>query len=103
VSSVPLSLQSFTPKITFLNTTPITPNHHLISTIYFLAFVFGIGTQYGNEIQAETSKLGDDNGAVTERTPFLWSGRNQVEVSKRAHVIKALLYAVQNFYAFMLM
>jgi len=43
------------------------------------------------------------NGAVTERTPFLWSGRNQVEVSKRAHVIKALLYAVQNFYAFMLM
>ncbi|KAF8866564.1 Ctr copper transporter [Acephala macrosclerotiorum] len=29
--------------------------------------------------------------------------RNQVEVSKRAHVIKALLYAVQNFYAFMLM
>ncbi|CAL3962192.1 unnamed protein product [Diplocarpon coronariae] len=29
--------------------------------------------------------------------------RNQVEVSKRAHVIKALLYAVQTFYAFMLM
>jgi len=43
------------------------------------------------------------SGAVTERTPFLWSGRNQVEVSKRAHVIKAFLYAVQNFYAFMLM
>lgn len=42
-------------------------------------------------------------GAVTERTPFLWSGRNQVEVSKRAHAIKALLYAIQNFYAFMLM
>ncbi|PSS27738.1 hypothetical protein M430DRAFT_62949 [Amorphotheca resinae ATCC 22711] len=29
--------------------------------------------------------------------------RNQVEVTKRAHVIKALLYAFQNFYAFMLM
>ncbi|TVY73481.1 Copper transport protein CTR2 [Lachnellula suecica] len=29
--------------------------------------------------------------------------RNQVEVSKRAHVIKAALYAIQNFYAFMLM
>ncbi|KAI6708357.1 ctr copper transporter [Diplocarpon mali] len=42
-------------------------------------------------------------GAVTETTPFLWTGRNQVEVSKRAHVIKALLYAVQTFYAFMLM
>jgi len=43
--------------------------------------------------------LGDD----TENTPFIWSGRNQVEVSKRAHVIKAALYALQNFYAFMLM
>ncbi|KAL3423571.1 ctr copper transporter family protein [Phlyctema vagabunda] len=42
-------------------------------------------------------------GAVTENTPFLWSGQNQVEVTKRAHVIKALLYALQNFYAFMLM
>jgi len=29
--------------------------------------------------------------------------RNQVEVSKRAHVIKAFLYAAQTFYAFMLM
>jgi len=29
--------------------------------------------------------------------------RNQVEVTKRAHVFKAVLYAVQNFYAFMLM
>lgn len=44
--------------------------------------------------------LGDDN---TENTPFLWSGKNQVEVNKKAHVIKALLYAIQNFYAFMLM
>ena len=43
------------------------------------------------------------NGAITERMPLWWSGRNQVEVTKRAHVIKALLYAVQNFYAFMLM
>lgn len=49
------------------------------------------------------AKRTDEVPLVTERTPFLWSGRNQVEVSKRAHVIKALLYAVQNFYAFMLM
>jgi len=41
--------------------------------------------------------------AVTERTPFLWTGRNQVEVSQKAHVIKAVIYAVQTFYAFMLM
>ncbi|CZR50922.1 related to a putative low-affinity copper transport protein [Phialocephala subalpina] len=52
-----------------------------------------------DEVPPEMSEC----GVVTERTPFLWSGRNQVEVSKRAHVIKALLYAVQNFYAFMLM
>ncbi|KAK0119065.1 hypothetical protein ONS95_007928 [Cadophora gregata] len=42
-------------------------------------------------------------GAVTERTPFLWTGRNQVEVSQKAHIIKAVIYAVQTFYAFMLM
>jgi hypothetical protein len=42
-------------------------------------------------------------GDVTETTPFIWSGRNQVEVSKRAHVVKAALYAFQTFYAFMLM
>lgn len=29
--------------------------------------------------------------------------RNQVEVSQKAHVIKAVIYAVQTFYAFMLM
>ncbi|KAM0819600.1 putative Copper transport protein [Seiridium cardinale] len=44
-----------------------------------------------------------DDGHLTETTPFLWSGRNQIEVSKRAHIIKALLYAVQSFYAFMMM
>ncbi|KAK0618517.1 CTR2 long splice variant [Bombardia bombarda] len=40
---------------------------------------------------------------VTESTPFLWSGQNRVEVSRRAHVIKSVLYGVQNFYAFMIM
>ncbi|TVY23275.1 Copper transport protein [Lachnellula hyalina] len=43
------------------------------------------------------------NESVAERTPLVWSGRNQVEVSQRAHIIKAALYAIQNFYAFMLM
>jgi len=43
------------------------------------------------------------NGAITESTPLWWTGRNQVEVTQRAHVIKAALYALQNFYAFMLM
>ena len=44
-------------------------------------------------------------GAVTERTPFLrWSGRNQVpSKTAPAHVMRALLYAAQTFYAFMLM
>jgi hypothetical protein len=41
--------------------------------------------------------------AVTENTPFVWSGHQQVEVSKRAHVVKAVLYAVQTLYAFMIM
>ncbi|KAI1845711.1 hypothetical protein JX266_008076 [Neoarthrinium moseri] len=51
----------------------------------------------------ETAPPADHDRPVTENTPFLWSGRNQVEVNKRAHIIKALLYAVQCFYAFMMM
>ncbi len=39
----------------------------------------------------------------TETTPFLWAGQNRVEVTRRAHFIKAILYGVQNFYAFMIM
>ncbi|KAI8720686.1 Copper transport protein [Fusarium sp. LHS14.1] len=39
---------------------------------------------------------------VTESTPIL-SGQNQEQADQRAHIIKAVLYALQNFYAFMLM
>ncbi|TPX18461.1 uncharacterized protein E0L32_011646 [Thyridium curvatum] len=39
----------------------------------------------------------------TETTPFLWTGRDRPEVTKRAHLIKAVLYGIQNFYAFMIM
>ncbi|KAH8815089.1 CTR2 long splice variant [Xylogone sp. PMI_703] len=59
--------------------------------------------QASRQYEAWVAKKYEEVPTVTERTPFLWSGRNQVEVSKRAHVIKAILYAVQNFYAFMLM
>jgi copper transporter 1 len=44
-----------------------------------------------------------DDEPATETTPFLWTGRNQPAVNKRAHLIKAVLYGIQNFYAFMLM
>ncbi|KAG9244453.1 CTR2 long splice variant [Calycina marina] len=42
-------------------------------------------------------------GAIAESTPLWLTGRNQDDVAKRAHVFKAVLYAVQSFYAFMLM
>ncbi|KAM0280387.1 hypothetical protein ACHAQH_004100 [Verticillium albo-atrum] len=48
-------------------------------------------------------KATDDGEPDTETTPFLWTGSQQVEASKTAHVIKAVLYALQNFYAFMIM
>ncbi|KFH48059.1 Copper transport protein-like protein [Hapsidospora chrysogenum ATCC 11550] len=41
--------------------------------------------------------------AVTETTPFFTSGQNQTPAAQRAHLIKGLLYALQTFYAFMLM
>ncbi|KAK3341193.1 Ctr copper transporter family-domain-containing protein [Lasiosphaeria hispida] len=43
-------------------------------------------------------------GAVAENTPlFLRSGQNRDDITSRAHAIKAVLYGVQNFYAFMIM
>lgn len=45
---------------------------------------------------------GDD--AVAETTPFFFTpGQNQAQAGRRAHLIKGVLYALQNFYAFMLM
>jgi len=52
------------------------------------------------ECKSWDKRVGDEN---TENTPFLWPGRNKVEVNTKAHIIKALLYAIQNFYAFMIM
>ncbi|CAK7232510.1 copper transpport protein [Sporothrix bragantina] len=46
---------------------------------------------------------GDRDDNDTETTPFLRTGQAQAEVNKRAHLIKAALYGVQNFYAFMIM
>ncbi|KAL7805159.1 Ctr copper transporter [Trichoderma aethiopicum] len=45
----------------------------------------------------------DDEEIVTETPAFHRPGQNRETVSKRGHVIKATLYAIQNFYAFMLM
>ncbi|KAG5913534.1 hypothetical protein E4U61_006802 [Claviceps capensis] len=40
---------------------------------------------------------------LTETTPFLAPGQSHENASKQGHVLKAVLYGVQNFYAFMLM
>ncbi|KAH6691745.1 CTR2 long splice variant [Plectosphaerella plurivora] len=44
-----------------------------------------------------------DGETATETTPFLWTGSQQVEATRSAHIFKAVLYALQNFYAFMIM
>lgn len=41
---------------------------------------------------------------ITETTPLAWAiGQNKAQVNQRTHLVKAVLYAVQTFYAFMLM
>ena len=42
-------------------------------------------------------------GAPTETTPFLAPGQARSDAGQRGHILKAALYAFQNFYAFMLM
>jgi copper transporter 1 len=43
--------------------------------------------------------------AETENTPLfaLGTGQNREQVARRAHITKAVLYGIQNFYAFMIM
>lgn len=57
---------------------------------------------YEDAINQRLSVMPHDE-AHNETTSFLAPGRNQENASKRGHVIKAVLYGVQNFYAFMLM
>lgn len=58
--------------------------------------------RYEVAINRRIEAIPSDN--VTETTPLAWAtGQNKVQAGQRAHVIKALLYAVQTFYAFMIM
>jgi len=46
----------------------------------------------------------DQEEHIAETTPFFRRpGHNRDDAAKRAHVIKSVLYGVQNFYAFMIM
>lgn len=85
---------------------------HIQSTaglIFSLVAVVALGAGYeairsgSRRYESWAAKRQDEIPPITESTPLWWTGRNQVEVTKRAHVIKAVIYAVQNFYAFMLM
>jgi len=46
---------------------------------------------------------GDPDAADAETPPFRWAGQNRGTLAKRAHLTKAVLYGIQNFYAFMIM
>ncbi|KAH9243149.1 hypothetical protein K456DRAFT_1906843 [Colletotrichum gloeosporioides 23] len=59
--------------------------------------------RYEQSVNKRVDSLPSIAGNVTETTPFLWTGREQAEASRTAHIIKAALYAAQNFYAFMIM
>ncbi|KJR84865.1 solute carrier family 31 (copper transporter), member 1 [Sporothrix schenckii 1099-18] len=60
-----------------------------------------VSAEQPNKEDRESHGDRDDND--TETTPFLRTGQAQVDVNKRAHVTKAVLYGIQNFYAFMIM
>ncbi|ROT36883.1 CTR2 long splice variant [Sodiomyces alkalinus F11] len=61
--------------------------------------------RYETKVNKKVESLPTDHrgDAPTESTPFLWTGQQQIEATKTAHIIKAALYALQNFYAFMIM
>ena len=62
------------------------------------------GGEHG-DLENHESQDGDgDAELAAETTPFfLRPGQNRDETTRRAHVVKSVLYGVQNFYAFMIM
>jgi copper transporter 1 len=64
-----------------------------------------LSRRYELALQRQVDSLPNTAGdpSLTETTPFFQPGQNQAQAGQRAHIIKGLLYAVQNFYAFMLM
>ncbi|KAI8648735.1 Copper transport protein [Fusarium keratoplasticum] len=86
--------------------------HSTVSLVFSLLAVvlLGIGYEalrtltrrYDTAASKHINALPSDD-AVTENTPFLAPGQNQAQANYHAHLVKTVLYTVQNFYAFMLM
>ncbi|KAK3177262.1 copper transpport protein [Lecanicillium sp. MT-2017a] len=88
-----------------------------LSLVVSLLAVVGIGIGYealrsvsrsyemyiNGQVDALPNAADNAQVPVTESTPFLRPGQTRPEASRRGHLIKAILYAVQTFYAFMLM
>ncbi len=51
--------------------------------------------------KAFSRELVDHDAEIS--TPMRWAGQARSHITERAHVIKAVLYGLQNFYAFMIM
>lgn len=62
-------------------------------------------TEQNKHVAMPRAYLGNLRGdIITETTPLAWAtGQNRAQVNQRTHLVKAVLYAVQTFYAFMLM
>ncbi|ROV99920.1 hypothetical protein VMCG_06164 [Cytospora schulzeri] len=58
--------------------------------------------RYETVMNRRMESIPSDN--IAETPPLAWAtGQNKAQVNKRVHFIKAVMYALQTFYAFMLM
>lgn len=57
----------------------------------------------GKVAQKITERFDKDDDPIAETRPLLRTGQKRVEIGGKEHVVKALLYAAQTFYAFMIM
>ncbi|CEJ82579.1 hypothetical protein VHEMI02636 [[Torrubiella] hemipterigena] len=62
-----------------------------------------LSRSYETASNQRIQSLPNDNERLTETTPFLAPGQLAEEASRKNHYTKAAIYALQNFYAFMLM
>ena len=61
-----------------------------------------VSTKVAQKITESVSQV-TGNETIAETRPLLGVGSKRVEVGGKEHVVKALLYAAQTFYAFMIM
>ncbi|OIW35117.1 Ctr-domain-containing protein [Coniochaeta ligniaria NRRL 30616] len=80
-----------------------TENLCIVFKWWHIRSTLGLGIRRYETWVNKRAETAPQSESLTESTPLWRSGQNKVAVTSRAHIIKSVLYGLQNFYAFMIM